>query len=129
MMNRKLNLPFAIITGIALTTTASVSRPSQAGEAPRGEYYAPTKDDQPMSASSAAQGAEVRTLEAMERANRDVPESAGKQVPRFMPTEEDYWSKKAAADAMRETEQDKASALEVEKAEREKLRDAHRSSK
>jgi hypothetical protein len=129
IMKRKLSLPLAIITGIGLATTASVSRPSQAGEAPGGEYYAPTKDDQPISARSAAQGAEVRTPEEMERADRAVAETTRQQVPPFMPTERDYWAKKAASDAMRETGQDKASALEVEKAEREKLHDSHRRSR
>lgn len=125
-------LAVGVLVLIALATVISVSRPSPAEENIIKEPCIPTQDN----VISAARGmavdgsgetgrAELRTPEDMERAERDGPQVRPPPggVP-FMPTEEDYWEKKAEADALQDqaTAQDKASALEAEKAERERLK-------
>lgn len=123
ILNTFLFLAIAVLITLVMTTLGS--RPSQAEEDRVQKPCVPMQADQPISAGGGAEGAEIRTPEDMERANREVPEFAGQVPPSPGPTEENYWQKKAEADAMREkaTAQDKASALEEEKkAEREKYR-------
>lgn len=87
----------------------------------------PTQADQPISVGGGAGGAEVRTPEKMERANREVPEFIGQVPPRPGPTEEDYWEKKAQADAMRaESRNEARERFEEKRQELQRHRDEMR---
>lgn len=128
VMNRRLIwtlcFPLAIVAVVVLSMTTSVSRPSPAEEEDLAQKpCVPTQADQPFSAGGVEGRAELRTPEDMERAERENPVPIPPGGIPFMPTEESYWSEKAAADAMRDTGQSKASVLEAEKAERDKLSD------
>jgi hypothetical protein len=127
----KVYLPLAIVVFIALAMIASVSRPAPTEEDTLKEPCTPTQESVTSTSGAAVGGsgatgrAELRTPEDMAQAEREVPKIVGQPAPRPGPTEEDYWQKKAEADAMREkaTAQDKASALEEEKAKIEKFSD------